>query len=156
MRLNGFNDLDAGVAADLVRPCLDVQRWVLRVVGRRPYRSVEDLLDTGWTATYPLSAAEFEAAIAHRHSFTPELARVRVGGQQAGHRDLRQALAAGVARYEDRFGRPFLIRATGRSDHEVLTNLHSRLSNDADTEDRVLAYHLRQIALAALATTVVP
>lgn len=68
---------------------------------------------------------------------------------------MRQQLENGVGIYERRFGRPFLIRTTGRPPEQILAQLWNRLGNDLDTEDRVLAQQLRERALIMLARTVV-
>ena len=47
---------------------------------------------------------------------------------------MRQALAAGNAAYEGRFGHVFLICASGLSGQEMLDQLQARLSNDPDAE----------------------
>jgi 2-oxo-4-hydroxy-4-carboxy-5-ureidoimidazoline decarboxylase len=50
----------------------------------------------------------------------------------------------------------FLIRAAGRSSQEILASLRTRLENDVETEDEVVADQLRQIALVRLAAAVSP
>ncbi|MEU4418762.1 2-oxo-4-hydroxy-4-carboxy-5-ureidoimidazoline decarboxylase [Nocardia salmonicida] len=59
-------------------------------------------------------------------------------------------LAVGNQAYEDRFGRVFLICATGLSGEEILKSLRSRLDNDDATEQAVVADELRKIALLRL------
>jgi len=65
-----------------------------------------------------------------------------------------QQLQAGVETYQRRFARPFVIRTTGRLPAQILVQLRDRLGNDIDTEDRVLAQQLREIALLKLADTI--
>ena len=64
--------------------------------------------------------------------------------------DTSAALRAANRAYEDRFGRVFLICATGLSADEVLAELHWRLSNDEASEAAVVAEELRKIALLRL------
>jgi len=59
-------------------------------------------------------------------------------------------LAEANRAYEQRFGRVFLICASGRSAEAILTAARTRLANDAVTESRVVADELRQIALLRL------
>jgi len=47
-----------------------------------------------------------------------------------------------------------VIRTTGRLPAQILVQLWDRLGNDIDTEDRVLAQQLREIALLKLADTI--
>ncbi|WP_282785297.1 2-oxo-4-hydroxy-4-carboxy-5-ureidoimidazoline decarboxylase, partial [Nocardia sp. CC201C] len=58
--------------------------------------------------------------------------------------------------YEKRFGRVFLICATGLTSSEVLAALLLRLGNDPETEAAVVAVELRKIALLRLRRVVVP
>ena len=162
IRLRAFNQLDVDAAAALLRPCLDVDRWVDEIVSGRPYASMDDLLAAARAAANPLTGAELEAALAH-HPRIGEQARgasAEAGlsrSEQAGlalDDDVQRRLAEGNRAYEQRFGRVFLIRAAGRSSTEILDKLQSRLGNDPDTEDEVVADQLRQIAIVRLAGVV--
>ncbi|HUO86001.1 MAG TPA: 2-oxo-4-hydroxy-4-carboxy-5-ureidoimidazoline decarboxylase, partial [Thermoanaerobaculia bacterium] len=59
-------------------------------------------------------------------------------GEQAGATaaadDVKQAIAAGNRRYEERFGHVFLISAAGRSGSEILAALERRLANEPQRE----------------------
>jgi hypothetical protein len=59
MRLRTFNQLDRPLAVTLLRSCLDADRWVEEVVDRRPFTSLEALLETARRVS-PLSAPEVE------------------------------------------------------------------------------------------------
>ena len=54
-------------------------------------------------------------------------------------------LARRNAEYEARFGRVFLVCATGKSAAEMLAILKRRIGNDAETELREAAEQQRQI-----------
>jgi 2-oxo-4-hydroxy-4-carboxy-5-ureidoimidazoline decarboxylase len=60
-------------------------------------------------------------------------------------RRVLDAIAAGNAAYEQRFGHVYLVCATGRSAPELLDILRSRLANDPATEDRVTRSELAKI-----------
>lgn len=162
-RLSELNRLGDEAAAELLRPCLDVDRWVATIIEERPYPSVEALLKVAREAADPFSGDELEAALAHH----PRIGQRATGGsaeaalsrsEQAGlirDADLDQRLRAGNEAYEQRFGRVFLIRAAGRSKPEIVAQLETRLSNDPETEDRVVAGELREVALARLSGRVV-
>ncbi|MGA8994744.1 MAG: 2-oxo-4-hydroxy-4-carboxy-5-ureidoimidazoline decarboxylase, partial [Nocardioidaceae bacterium] len=62
----------------------------------------------------------------------------------------RQQLAAGNRAYEDRFGRVFLVCATGLSAEQILARLWERLGHDPATEAAVVAEELRKIAVLRL------
>ena len=63
---------------------------------------------------------------------------------------LQFAMLAGNQRYEQRFGRVFLIRAKGRSGEEMLAELQRRLNNDVVTEQQEALTQLREITLLRL------
>ena len=63
---------------------------------------------------------------------------------------IREQLEEGNRRYEERFGRVFLIRAAGRSAEEILAVLNRRLENTAEDELAATAAALREIAILRL------
>lgn len=157
-----FNGGSAAVAAQLLRPCLDVDRWADVVVAGRPYADIEALLAAAGSAADPFTVAEIDAALAHHPrigerpqgpSAEAELARSEQSGLHLGG-DTEQRLVTGNAAYEKRFGRVFLIRAAGRSSQEILDQLNSRLANDPEQENAVIGDQLRQIAALRLAAVV--
>lgn len=162
--LAGFNELDLEDAKALVRPCLDVDRWVDAVVDGRPYADLSALTQSATEAASAFTAEELEAALAHH----PRIGQTAQGGtteaelsrgEQSGLEvddDLAQRLRQGNADYERRFGRIFLIRAAGRSAPEILAALQSRLDNDDATEDQVVGEQLGQIAVVRLSGLVRP
>ncbi|MFD1574714.1 2-oxo-4-hydroxy-4-carboxy-5-ureidoimidazoline decarboxylase [Agromyces cerinus subsp. nitratus] len=165
MRLDAFNGLDRGSAVDVLRPCLDVPRWVEALADGRPYASVDALVAAASAAASPFTTAEVEGALAHHPPIGRrpggETAEARMSrGEQAGvaatSRAVGAALAAGNLAYEEKFGRVFLIRAAGRSASEILDVLDERLAHSAAEEDVVVAEQLRQIAVLRLKGLVTP
>ena len=80
----------------------------------------------------------------------------RVQGQSAAEQSgvadsSRTALAAGNARYEERFGHVFLICATGLSGEQMRAALEDRLGNDPATERAVATAELEKITLLRVA-----
>lgn len=151
---------------DRLRPqlaaCCDVPRWVDSVLAGRPYGDVAALTQTADKALRDLDASEVDRALA---------AHPRIGDRAAGASteaawsrneqsgvgedpEVRAALAAGNREYEDRFGRVFLICATGLSAQEMLAGLQQRLTNDEIAEAAVVQEELRKIALLRLAKVV--
>jgi 2-oxo-4-hydroxy-4-carboxy-5-ureidoimidazoline decarboxylase len=63
---------------------------------------------------------------------------------------VKAALAAGNAEYERRFGRVFLVCATGKSASEILEILQRRLPNDDATELEEAAEQQRKITAIRL------
>jgi 2-oxo-4-hydroxy-4-carboxy-5-ureidoimidazoline decarboxylase len=163
LRLEEFNGLNREAAMDVLRPCLDVERWLAEVANGRPYRSLEDLEAAACEAADPLTTAEVEGALAHHprigerpagSSAEASLSRSEQAGLKTSD-DVAARLDAGNRAYEKRFGRVFLIRAAGRSSEEILATLETRLGNDPDIEDRIVSDQLREIALLRLAGLVI-
>lgn len=158
MSIRQFNAASAAEAGDLLRPCLDVDRWVSAVVAGRPYADRGQLIATADSAADPLTAQEVDAALAHHprigeraHGDSAEAGMS--AAEQSGlsmDEQLTRRLADGNAEYERRFDRVFLIRAAGRTTQEILDELTRRLNNDEATEAAVIADQLRQIAVLRL------
>jgi 2-oxo-4-hydroxy-4-carboxy-5-ureidoimidazoline decarboxylase len=67
-------------------------------------------------------------------------------GEQGTPDEIAKAkLAVGNARYEERFGRIFIVCATGKTPMEMLAILEGRLKNDAESELLEAAEQQRQI-----------
>jgi 2-oxo-4-hydroxy-4-carboxy-5-ureidoimidazoline decarboxylase len=158
MNLQEFNTAPAGRLRPLLAACCDVPRWVDRVLSGRPYADADALAEVADRAVRDLDEGEVAMALA---------AHPRIGdrasgetteanwsrGEQAGVGDdpaVRAALAAGNREYEQRFGRVFLICATGLSATEMLTALRRRLTNDDPTEATAVQEELRKITLLRL------
>ncbi len=159
MELDAFNRLDAETARAVVRPCVDLDRWVDAVVAGRPYATRAELLDAARTRAAAWTVAEIDGALAHH----PRIGERPSGGgaeasfsrsEQAGigmpPADVAGALAGGNRAYEEKFSRVFLIRAAGRSAAEILDALNERLAHTEEEEIPVVAEQLRQIALLRL------
>lgn len=162
MTPSGIAEFNAGgpELQDGLLACCDVPRWVEAVLAQRPYDSVEGLLDAADSAARTFTGVEVERALA---------AHPRIGERAAGadvsarwSRDEQSAASSSSSdqsagalleanrAYEQRFGRVFLICASGRSADEVVDAAQRRLHNDDDTELAVVADELRQIALLRL------
>jgi OHCU decarboxylase len=146
----------------LLAACCDVPRWVDAVLAGRPYGDVAALTQTADKALRDLDASEVDRALAAhpRIGDRAEGAGAEASwsrNEQSGVGDdpeVRAALAVGNREYEDRFGRVFLICATGLSAEEMLTSLRQRLTNDETAETAVVQEELRKIALLRLAKVV--
>ena len=158
MALSEFNTASAVAATAWLTECCDVPSWVAAVRDGRPYDEVEDALDVADKAARDFTTADVDRALA-AHPRIGERATGR-GREAAWSRQeqggvvrdapLQDELRAANAAYEERFGRVFLICATGLSGEEILADLHGRLGNDDATEAAVVADELRKIALLRL------
>lgn len=154
-----FNTAPAEQARDTLLACADVPRWAEAVVAGRPYADVDAALTAARTLADPWTEAEVDTALA-RHPRIGERAHGTDADAEHSRReqsrldthdaDVARRLADGNRAYEQRFGHVFLIRAAGRSTQDILATLEQRLTNDAETERRIAAEQLREIALLRL------
>lgn len=162
MDLEEFNS----TAADRLRPalaaCCDVPRWVDAILAKRPYGDRAALTAVADQLLRELDDNEVDRALqAHpRIGDRPQGAGTEANwsrNEQSGvgaDPAVRQELAEGNRQYEDRFGRVFLICATGLSAAQMLDSLRTRLTHDDATEAAVVHEELRKIALLRLSKVV--
>jgi 2-oxo-4-hydroxy-4-carboxy-5-ureidoimidazoline decarboxylase len=159
MHLEQFNAASRTEAADALRPCLDIQRWIDALAAARPYSGLEALLETGRTAANPFTPAEIEAALAHHprigerargNSTEARLSQSEQAGLGEADAAVTEALAEGNRAYEEKFGQVFLIRAAGRSREEILAALTTRLGHTPGEEQAIIGEQLREIAVLRL------
>ncbi|MBO0897096.1 2-oxo-4-hydroxy-4-carboxy-5-ureidoimidazoline decarboxylase [Arthrobacter sp. zg-ZUI10] len=156
--LAAFNTAGYAEAEEMLRPCLDIQRWCNEIAAARPFATPGELLSFAELAAPDFTEAEIDGALA-RH---PRIGERPAGagteatfsrGEQAsvtGLDDVQEQLAAGNRAYEDKHGRVFLIRAAGRSAEEILANLQERLEHTPEEEVPLIAGQLRDIAILRL------
>lgn len=151
MTLSELNALSADRAREELLRCCGCALWADAVVSARPFRTKADLLavsDAAWAAT---GEAEWREAFAHhpriggkdalraKFAATSAWAQGEQAGAAAASEAVLDALAAGNAEYEKKFGHIFIVCATGKSAAEMLDLLKSRLPNDAVSEMRLAA-----------------
>ncbi|MGY2746876.1 2-oxo-4-hydroxy-4-carboxy-5-ureidoimidazoline decarboxylase [Pseudarthrobacter sp. O4] len=159
MQIEQFNAAKRPEAVALLRPCLDIQRWIDSLANARPYSDVGSLLDAGRRAAAPFTSAELESALAHHprigeraagNSTEARLSQSEQAGLGAPDVAVDKALADGNRAYEAKFGQVFLIRAAGRSREEILAALNSRLDHTPEQEELIIGEQLREIAVLRL------
>jgi len=154
MRLAELNTAPEEQLIPELLACCDVPSWAATVIEKRPYDAVAALRDTADAAARALTDDEVDRAVA-RH---PRIGERPTGqGTEAGWSRQEQsaitpdeALAQGNRDYEQRFGRVFLICATGLGKEQILDTLRQRLTHDEQTERGVVKDELRKIALLRL------
>jgi 2-oxo-4-hydroxy-4-carboxy-5-ureidoimidazoline decarboxylase len=156
--LTELNSSSDDTLTDILLACCDVPAWAGAVKDGRPYSDVDSLLAVADDAARRFDQADVDRAL-EAHPRIGERARGRSTEagwsrqEQAGvapDAQTRQALDEGNREYEDRFGRVFLVCASGMTGPEILTALRARLGNDPATEAAVAADELRKIALLRL------
>lgn len=158
MQLSQFNSTDADEAGALVLACAAIPAWSRAVTAGRPYVSRTDLVTTAHAASLGWTRDDAVAALAEHprigeHRATNDAQAGLSRAEQSGvdtDADTAARLRTGNAAYEERFGRVFLVRAAGRSQDEILSELSRRLGNDPDTEWDETIDNLREIALLRL------
>jgi 2-oxo-4-hydroxy-4-carboxy-5-ureidoimidazoline decarboxylase len=164
MELSEFNAMSHEAVTGALTACCDVPSWVAAVREGRPYADVDDLVAVADKAAREFSPTDVDRALAAHARIGERAASDDQAGrdareaawsrqEQAGvdrDPDTAAALQAGNRAYEERFGRVFLICATGLSADEILSELHWRLANDEASEAAVVAEELRKIALVRL------
>lgn len=156
--LDRVNAADDETLTATLLACCDVPAWAAAIRAGRPYATVQDLEGVADAAARRFTQADVERALA---------AHPRIGERAAGSSTeagwsrqeqssvshdarTRRALVVGNRAYEERFGRVFLVCATGLTGDEILASLRERLGNDPATEAAVVAEELRKIALLRL------
>ncbi|EHR61466.1 2-oxo-4-hydroxy-4-carboxy-5-ureidoimidazoline decarboxylase [Saccharomonospora cyanea] len=154
MTLEEFNAATGERLMAALLACCDAPRWAETVSAGRPYPDADALVAAADKAAASLEAHEIDRALA---------AHPRIGERAEGsnvesawsrqeqstvRRDhaTQQALVEGNRAYEEKFGRVFLICATGLSAERILAALRTRLGNDPEREAEVVADELRKIA----------
>jgi len=152
-----WNHLPAQEAASEILPCCGSQTWAARMAARRPVHTEAILLAAADEIWRNLNETDLTEAF-HSHprigesgSGVPALAQSSAWSAQeqqnvsSAEDTLKRALAQGNREYENKFGRIFIVCATGKSGGEILEILRRRLQNDETTELREAAEEQRQI-----------
>jgi OHCU decarboxylase len=112
--------------------------WAAAMAAARPLPGSDALFAAAETSWARLTADDWEEAFAAHLRIGDRRARGVAGREQAGVRgaspETLEALAAANAQYEARFGRVYLVCATGLSAGEMLALCRQRLQNDAEAE----------------------
>jgi 2-oxo-4-hydroxy-4-carboxy-5-ureidoimidazoline decarboxylase len=150
--IEDFNALPETEAEERLYECLANRSWAAEVASRRPYPDAQSFLDAARNALNGLTDADWVAAfkahprIGERGGDAPESSEREQTRVMQSSAATVLALIAQNPRYEKKFGHVFLIRATGRSGEEILSEVRRRMRNDPATE---LAEARRELALIA-------
>lgn len=152
-----WNLVDEDAAVAEVLPCCGSRSWALELARARPFADDAELCERSDRIWLRLALADWDEAF-RTHPRIGERKAVGTATQQsaawsrdeqsgAGRSDasVLGALERGNRLYEERFGRVFLVCATGKSAAEILTILERRLQNDSDTELQEAVEQQRQI-----------
>lgn len=150
-----WNRLDAASATEAILPCNGSRAWAESVAGMRPLTTSTELFEAADRVWQSLPESDWQEAFDSHPRLGERKAKAATekslswseGEQSSANPDetARAALARGNAEYEAKFGRTFLLCATGRSAEEMLTILRRRMQSDAATELREAAEQQRLI-----------
>ncbi|MFM2481301.1 2-oxo-4-hydroxy-4-carboxy-5-ureidoimidazoline decarboxylase [Celerinatantimonas sp. YJH-8] len=164
MQLHHWNQLDPKAAREQIKPCVAIREWAVQLTARRPYLSYEAMqemamvLMADWDEEALDRALQAHPRIGEKKTMTDTESAFSRQEQSSidPSEALTQALSEGNQRYEQRFGRVFLIRAKGRSGEQILDELNRRLQLDAEHELAEALEALKAITLLRLETLIQP
>jgi 2-oxo-4-hydroxy-4-carboxy-5-ureidoimidazoline decarboxylase len=152
-----WNSLDLATAAREALPCCGSHAWATALASARPIADEASLIETSASIWRNLPENAWQEAfdshprIGQRHAqthATKESLRWSAQEQCAAlseDESTKLALEAANRLYEERFGRIFIVCASGKTSAEILTILEARMQNDVATELREAAEQQRQI-----------
>ena len=144
--LTRWNSLDPATAAREALPCCSSQAWAAALAARRPIADEASLIDASTSIWFALPEEAWQEAfdshprIGQRHPqthATEESLRWSAQEQRTAVSEdeaMKLALEEANRRYEQKFGRIFIICATGKTPAEILAILEARMKNGAATE----------------------
>jgi 2-oxo-4-hydroxy-4-carboxy-5-ureidoimidazoline decarboxylase len=152
-----WNSLPLEEAAREILPCCGSNAWAAALASKRPLPDGETLLassdeiwrglvEADWLEAFRshprIGESQPERAVAAQSSAWSEQEQLKAA---AAGEAVKTALKWGHREYEQKFGRIFIVCATGKSASEILEILRRRLHNDDATELQQAAEEQRQI-----------
>ena len=131
-----------------ILPCCGSKLWARRMARARPFPGEGELFAGAERIWRELSEEDWLEAFA-AHPRIGARASGQAAAEQSGARGAASETLAALARanraYEERFGRIFIVCASGRSAEEMLDLCRRRLHNDFAEELKVAAEEQRKI-----------
>jgi 2-oxo-4-hydroxy-4-carboxy-5-ureidoimidazoline decarboxylase len=155
LTLERWNAATHEQAVEDILPCNGSPAWATQIAALRPFATAFELTCAADIIWRSLPRHDWQQAFdSHPRigeqtakSATAESLKLSAGEQAAANPNERAktALAEGNRAYEQKFGRIFIVCATGKSAAEMLAILEHRMSNDPATDLREAAEQQRQI-----------
>jgi len=149
--LQQLNRVPASQAEAELLKCCGSRKWARRLLERRPFADVNDLLANADSVWWSLDATDWLDAFSHH----PKIGETKAAAAQpadarawsAQEQSRASAAAPETLRtleqanrdYERQFGYIFIVCATGKSSEEILSLLRERMANSPENELRVAA-----------------
>jgi len=152
-----WNEMPPEEAAREILACCGSESWAARMASKRPLHGEAALLEASdeiWRGLREddwLEAFQSHPRIGGTHAEKPVAAQSSAWSSQeqqkaaAADEAIKTALKWGNRQYELKFGRIFIVCATGKSASEILEILRRRLQNDEATELKEAAEEQRKI-----------
>jgi len=160
--LSQWNSLDPTIAAREILPCCGSHAWATALASSRPFPDEASLLKASSSIWLDLPEQAWREAfdshprIGERHAQAHATDKSLLWSAQEQLTVLTKDEAAKLAleeanrRYEQRFGRIFIVCASGKTSTEILSILESRMQHDPTQELREAAEQQRQITVLRL------
>ena len=157
MTLDELNAMPPDRAANAFRSCCGSRNWVMGMVARLPFASIDAMLEASDDIWMQLAPDDWREAFAHHPRIgerrptpihNPVSAAWSAGEQAnvaAAEPSVQDQLAVVNRAYESRFGYLYIVSATGRTAEELLAIARERLQNEPGRELRVAAEEQRRI-----------
>jgi 2-oxo-4-hydroxy-4-carboxy-5-ureidoimidazoline decarboxylase len=153
--LENWNRMEQEYAMQTILPCNGSKAWAIGVVDLYPFDTPEELFAASDKVWLALREKDWQQAFDSHPRIGEHKAKAATGqslqwsaGEQAKadpDATTKAALAEGNREYEKKFGRIFIVCATGKTAAEMLAILQKRLANDPVTELHEAAEQQRQI-----------
>jgi 2-oxo-4-hydroxy-4-carboxy-5-ureidoimidazoline decarboxylase len=155
--LTRWNGLPKEEAASEILPCCGSKTWAAGLASKRPIPDAASLIETSDAIWRSLGESDWLEAFQSHPRIGESRAEKSVAAQSSAWSEQEQQKAAaadeavktalkwGNREYEHKFGRIFIVCATGKSAAEILEILRRRLHNDEAAELQQAAEEQRQI-----------
>jgi len=154
--LERWNSLDPSLAAEEILPCCGSRAWAAEMAARRPFADEDHLSITSDAVWLGLPEAAWQEAFDSHPRIGEQKAKAATDvsltwstGEQSkavtADEAAKLALAEGNRRYEEKFGRIFIVCASGKSADEILMLLEQRMHYSPTLELHEAAEQQRQI-----------
>jgi 2-oxo-4-hydroxy-4-carboxy-5-ureidoimidazoline decarboxylase len=152
-----WNDLSPGEAASEILSCCGSRAWAACLADKRPFPDEQTLFAAADDCWQNLSEADWLEAFrshprigeqhAEKKTTAVSAAWSRSEQSQMSRADdaILQRMREGHRQYEERFGRIFIVCASGKQPAEMLSILERRLGNDPAQELQESAAQQQQI-----------
>lgn len=160
--LAAWNAMEKDEAAATVLPCCGSRRWAELMADARPVADENQLMWRADVIWQEMETADWMEAFATHPRIGERKAPAQATNQSAAWSAAEQSalaredaavlaeLAEGNKRYEERFGRTYIVCATGKTAREMIKILERRMTNDDATELREAAEQQGQITALRL------